>query len=234
MPPSQQPSYPPSVRFEAISEAWRIVTGNIGPWILATIIYLGLSMVVGGVVGGILGAVGLSPAFGAQSGAYSPAFIIGNLIQNIVSAVLGAYFTAGQVRMALNSIRHGTANLSDLFSGGDVFGSMLIAFVLFSIGSFVLMIPVMGVMFVGVSKTNNPAPLLVAVLITVVAMMFVSMRLYFIHFLIADRRLSAMEAIKTSWRGTAGHILSLLGFGLVLGFLTLLGIIVTCLLGTLI
>jgi hypothetical protein len=238
-PQQQQYAPPPAVRFEAISEAWRLVTRNMGTWVVATLVYLVTTFAFLIVLSLVLSAAGLAPPFGSRGGGgQRPEYLVGQLVQNVVSLFLTAFFTAGLWRMALKDIRGQTTGLSatvgDLFSGGDVLGKMTLALFLSQLAAGGAAIPGVVLIVLGTTGTLGLTALIPGILLAVVAASYVFLRLYLASGLVADRGLGGMDALRAAWAGMKGHVLSLFAFGTVLGVLIVVGTLLTCGLGSLV
>jgi len=186
-------SMPPSVRFEAIGEAWNIVKENLGTWAVVTLIYAVISIVISVAIQFALSGAGLLPPIDSQNSDFSAAYVIGYIINFVVTMALNAFFTGGLLRMAARAARGESVTIGDLFSASDVLLQMFLVSLLSALavylGLFLCLIP--GIL--------------------------IGIRLYFAPFLVADQRMGAIDAMKRSWAAIQGHGLNLFLFGLVAG-----------------
>ena len=119
------PPGPARVNLDVVGRAWEVLKSNLGLWVAAFLIYLVITF-------------GISMLFSMLSGNDSrstpnmPIMLIGNLIQ----FVIGQLLMGGLYRMAINQVRGGTPEFSDLFSVTDVLPALLIAAILTSLATF--------------------------------------------------------------------------------------------------
>lgn len=118
---------------------------------------------------------------------------------NFLFWVVQVVINIGLVKIALKFYDHKKADFADLYDHYPLFlnyflGSVLTGFIVM-IGLILLIIP--GIIF--------------------------SIRLQFVSYLIIDRNLGPVEAVKKSWNMTKNHIWDLFLFGLVIGLVNVLG-----------
>ncbi|HEV2472834.1 MAG TPA: hypothetical protein VGS41_09230 [Chthonomonadales bacterium] len=199
------------VRLEAIGEAWRLMTQEMGTWVLS-ILVTGLILVPVYLIFFTIGmAASFSPvmhptpmgAFPSAQAQVSGPAPLGVLIGYLYLFLMGCFLFAGLFRMAVRQVRGERINLADLFKARDVWLPFLGAYVLISIGTivgmFLLFIP--GLIVGGLTMLTYP--------------------------IIADRRIGtiaaiqeSMAALKSQWlMATAVYFLTTLVAGL--GFLAL-------------
>jgi hypothetical protein len=189
------------VRFETISEAWRLLQQQMGVWVGAMCVYLGVTLgiyAVGWIVllpifllvmphgdgPGFLGTLGMMGAFFA-------------LIIVVVAA--SSVMLAGLYRLAIKQVRGEPIALGDLFSAVDLAGPALL-----------------GTLLVGVA--------------TMIGAMFCIIPAYIVQGLlmltlpiIADRRIGPLDAMKESWNALKSDALMATLYMLVLPFVAGLG-----------
>src|SRR5215211_5323895 len=77
------PPQPPRIRFEAIGEAWQLFQKDAATWVISTLIYLIIIVVVGGMIGFALGLTGeiadRSRGIGDISGIAMPALSLAHI-----------------------------------------------------------------------------------------------------------------------------------------------------------
>lgn len=178
--PPQFTEYPradmrPRIRFEAIGEAWRFMTANLGIWVLASFltVVLTLLLFLPFYVMGIVKMIGMDqqrPDIGQIMSFYGLIFL-----SSILSGVGQSIGLAGMYNMALKQIQGYEISIKDYFPSGGVILSHVGAGLLIAlgtmVGSFFCYLP--GLLFAGLTMLTHP--------------------------IIAHRRLGAIEAMKTSW-----------------------------------
>lgn len=139
-----QPSRGPQISFDSISEAWKYLQPNLGPWIGATLIYA--------VVTGVFSA--LSP----KDSAGQPEIGAAYWMLSLLSFVSGQFLLGGLMRMAIHTVRTGRAEFGLLFSTFDVLPALLIAGILTPIASAIgfLLCIVPGLLLLGLFLFVNP------------------------------------------------------------------------------
>ncbi len=147
-------------------------------------------------------------------------------IKGIIQTVVSAFFTAGFCRMHIAAARHEPVNFGDMFSGGDRFAQIL----LLSAIEWVI-------------KLNGPVGLVggrfldwqVLGLIQLLVLgpaIYIALALAPSSYLVVDKRLNAIDAIKESFRITAGQKGQIFLFW-VLAVLLVIGGIIACCVGLL-
>jgi hypothetical protein len=180
--PDGVPPRKPEISFDAISDAWPVMISAFGVYAGATVI-----TAITGVLLGIYIQLFLTYDYQGNPELTGPGLLL----------LIGAGFimfilTAGMMRMAINHLRTGRANLGDMFSVIDVFPSLLLAAfllsIVFTIGCCLCCLP--GLLFNGLYLFVIP--------------------------LIVDQRMGPLNAMKTSWRTVAPQMWMALVFALVL------------------
>ncbi|MBX3118703.1 MAG: hypothetical protein KF784_06530 [Fimbriimonadaceae bacterium] len=161
------------VRLEVIGEAWNYYSKNFVPWILAGLIYLfvvgAIFFICYGLIFAILGTM-------LESAGGLAIFLTSGMIMAgfAIAMAAGAVIMGGATRMALNEIRGIKAEVGMVFSETGRIGDLIIAQLIIGIvGTFGMMccyIP--GFIWYGLTLLTVP--------------------------LIIDRKMSALDAIKTS------------------------------------
>ena len=168
---------PPKVRFEVIAEAWQLFTQQMGTWIMAVVIMVGIMMVP---IVVMMFAV-ILPIMAAASGNHDAgaAMGIGMLlimgVGMIVVAAVSIVLMAGMFRMAIKQVRGEPIQISDLWSATDVFwnllGGMFLVGLATAAGSMLCYLP--GLVVAGLFMLSIP--------------------------LIVDQKLGPIEAMSRSW-----------------------------------
>jgi uncharacterized membrane protein len=210
MPPQGQAyQQPPSVRFDAIGEAWNLVKQNMATWIVSMLLYSVIAGVLNGLVQFVLSLVGLLPPPGSQNPNFSSGYFVGMAISILASLGLSAFFTGGLLRMAAKQAKGQDIAIGDLFSASDV------------------LLPMLGVVLLTLLAVYAGA------LLCVVPGIIIGIRLYFAPFLVADQRMGAIDAMKRSWAAIQGHGLNLFLFAIVASLVSSLGLL-ACFVGILV
>src|SRR5215475_1444291 len=131
-----QPQYAPGVRWEWIGEAWKLFINAPATWIFMQLIAMALVVVA------ILPIFLIIGGFGAIArgvgGSASPLALLIIPVIFLVILLGGAYLTSGFYRTAIRQASGEAISVSDLFSGGDVFLSVLGYFILLSIAEAII------------------------------------------------------------------------------------------------
>ena len=159
-------------------------------------------IVLGGIRGGVVGAL-------TASGGADPMVInlingIGGLVNAIVSIVVQAYILGGVVQFALRVARGEKPPFNVVFSGGNFFGTMVGATMLYSFGvgfGFVLCIVPGVILYAG----------------------WVAYSAF-----IVDKRVGAVEALSMSWKATAPYRVNIIVYGLLSMLVGLAGVLACC------
>jgi hypothetical protein len=130
------------VNFGWIGEAFELFKANIAVWLVASIMVLVVTSVIGGIIGGIFGAASAmhgtvgqppfgsspygAPPFGGQRNPFNSGLPIGlNIGIQVVSLIYTSFLYGGIYRTAVKQVRGEMISVSDIFSGGSLFLSML-------------------------------------------------------------------------------------------------------------
>lgn len=188
---------PPRVRFDAISEAWNLLTKQMGAWVLATLIY---SVIVGGAMMFLYGiTIGAALIGGGSDGPNIGAMLVGFTAMMLAASVGAGFFLGGFQNMAQKQLRGEQIQVGDLFGAGYATMPMIGAYLLIglaaSFGSYLLVLPGM-----------------------LLASLWMLTGAY-----IVDRRMGAIEAMTASWNAIKGDMWSALGLYLVASLLASAG-----------
>lgn len=203
------PPGPAEVNFDVITKAWEILKPNMGVWVIAFLIYLGITFTISFIIGLITGGSqtvqiptgGVPGQFPASPATPNlPVLILSNLIQ----FVIGQFLLSGIYRMAIQQVRGRAPQLGAMFSVGDVLPSVLGAAILTTLATFagVLFCIVPGLLLSGLFMFTIP--------------------------LIVDRKLGAIDAMATSFNTLKSQMWMALAFALVIGLLSGAGILLCC------
>lgn len=167
--------------------------------------------------------------------------LIGLLIGGAVPIVLMGPMMCG-LNLALLKTRRGEPiEFGTLFKGFDYFGQAVIAAVLHTIPVIVIVVPAYILfyvfMFVGIAASGsngdpNPAALFGVMamfgifwLVVVAIIIIISIGFIFVYPLIVDRKLSAIDAIKLSFRAALSNFWRLLGMVLLTSLMSTVGVL---------
>ena len=169
--------------------------------------------------------------------------LVGILIGGAVPIVLMGPMMCGLNLAFLKARRGESIEFGTLFKGFDYFGQSVIASVLQTIPVLVIVIPAYILfyvfMFVSLAASSNsgggepnPAALFGVMamfglfwLVVVAIIIIISIGFLFVYPLIVDRKLSAIDAIKLSFRGALSNFWRLLGMVLLTSLMSAVGVL---------
>lgn len=166
----------PLVRFSAIGEGWEFFKARWGTWVLTGLLVLFLNGVIYTVVGAFFGKP-LPQGIGFRL-EVPPA---GRFVEAVLAAVLNGFLLGGMFRMACRQVRGYRISVTDLFGITDVFTELAIGSAIYG----------------GACCLLAPFGLIPAFILAGVWMFTIP--------LIVDARLTALEAIRRSWRTLKGE-----------------------------
>jgi uncharacterized membrane protein len=170
------------------------------------LIYFVVVIAASSLIGMVTGGGVQVPAGGQGAPSFNPLMM---LINQVLNTVVSAFFMGGIYRMAVNQVRGQAVSVGDMFSATDVFPAVLIASILTNIA------------------------IMIGLLLCIIPGLFVAGALMFTLPLIVDRRLSAIDAMSTSFNTLKGQAFSAFTFALVVGLVILAGAL-ACGLGVLV
>ena len=190
-----------SVNFDYISKAWELVRERLGTWVVATLIGFGIAFIVA--IGGAIYQVVMTSGVNANPNQRDIGALLGvvvvRFLSSIVSGLLTSFFLGGFYRMAFKQLRGQPTEVSDIFSGKDVFlpifGANLLMGFATGIGSLFCLLP--GLLLAGLWMFTIP--------------------------LIVDKGLGVFEAMGKSFEALRPHMWSALGYYFVLAIVASLG-----------
>ena len=126
-------SYPPrKVNFGWISEPWQLFSANAGIWLLAVCVTMLVPFLVSFLVGLAVGFSGGMPSPSSSSSPFSPSSLSGglpplvNISLRIFTLVWNSFFYGGIYLIAVKQVKGELISVGDIFSGGPLFGKMLL------------------------------------------------------------------------------------------------------------
>ena len=217
-----QPQYAPGVRWEWIGEAWKLFTNAPATWIFMQLI--AIAMVVVAILPIFLIIGGFGAIARGMGGSASPLALLIIPVIFLIILLGGAYLTSGFYRTAIRQARGEAISVSDLFSGGDVFLSVLGYFILLGIAEMIvgLIISIPAYIVEALSPLTSLAGSLVRLMI-IGPLLFALPQ-------IVDGRAGVIDSIRASLKLTQTNLLTYMLFAVVMGLLGLSGII-ACIVG---
>lgn len=187
---------------EALSLGWQAFSANFAIGTLAALIYFAITLVTG----------------------FIP-------IVSIVAPILvGTPLLAGLLYCGVLAVDHARGSqrpivIDDLFSTFRVnYGHAVLYGLLWTIAVLA------GVVVLGIGAAvmvpqleDQPALIVLAVLVMLVPLVYLSLRLFFGYQYLADKRATAIEAFSSSWQATRGQVLPLLGLAFLITCIYLAG-----------
>jgi hypothetical protein len=240
-PPPQGPSGPdgeplPWSPGEVLGEAWEIVKVHWAVLIFAPLVV----MVLAGLPSGILNQIPVKGVFN---------IVAVRLMAMVIQVLLGAFFEVGLARVFITAARREIPDIGAIFQGGASFARMLGVQVVMTILSLTLMAVSLGPAVVlaageiGLDAIADPTLLLsrlrhlgpnpfialcIGMLMLVPLSVFLTMRLSFAEYYIADTDRGPFEALGASWTALRGNMLGLCGYLILVFFLTIGGLMMCC------
>jgi hypothetical protein len=187
---------------QAINTGWELFKANIGVVLVGVIIYFGISFAMSFVISLVISLIQAA----IQQAGMDPDVMLAivfsiQFVFQIGVVLIDTYLMLGLIKLMLNVARGGPeqAQITDVFSGGSVLlkgiGAQLLLGLVVMLGFLLLFVP--GIIL--------------------------SLGLSFTIYLVVDRQLGPIEALKESWRITDGHKVNLFLFGLVAALVMLAG-----------
>lgn len=138
----------------------------------------------------------------AVSGVWSSRYPIRTTIFSIVFWFVSVVISIGLIKISLNLVDGGEAGFDDLYAHWHLVWKYLLTQV------------VVGVIVV------------IGVILLIIPGIIFGIKLQFAPYLVIDKNLGPLAAIKASWALTRGSVVNLFLFGILIGLIYLLGIIV--------
>ncbi len=126
------------------------------------------------------------------------------IVAQIVNLVVASFFAGGYVKFVLNIARGNAYSIGDIFSETKLFGKMLV-------GRFLVQLAV-----------------LIGTMLCVIPGIIVGLGLSQTNYLIVDKGMEPIDAMKESWRLTDGQKVNFLLWGFIAGGIGLLGVLACC------
>jgi hypothetical protein len=199
-------------------------------------------LVIGLVIGGNIFAIllqivlNIGPALFQGQQAPGPTEILIGVVILVLMAIGSVWLSLGQMIGLIRIARGQPASFSDLFSGGPYIISFILASLLYVICTYLaigaMLIP-FGILAYFIGGGGQDAGtiglILVAVVVLLVFVMFVTARFYLYAYTLVDKRRGTFEGIidclTTSYRITQNNALSVLGLVIVASIVGFLGLL---------
>lgn len=208
---------------DTLSASWKAFTNAWAPLVFAPLL-VGLVLAIPMVV--IVG-IFIAPALGnLQQLAITlqdPTLNASMLGWNVVSLPIYAFIQPGIIKMRLCASRNEAVQFGDLFSGGSVFGSMLVVQLLLA-GPGIL-VGVLGVIgrFANVPILTAASNLL-SNLVLLALLILQALGLVFAEYLVVDKKQGAIDALKGSLALASGDRGSVFGYFVVVALIAIGGL----------
>jgi hypothetical protein len=137
----------PKVRFDAIGEAWRLFSAQMGVWIPSLLVVLVISLALSIGLSLLVGmAFGLGTFWAPkQAVGFSLMAIIGQMAASLISGVFTYALTGGLFKMAIRQSRGETIQVGDIFGALDralpLIGAYLLTTILIYVGMLFCVLP---------------------------------------------------------------------------------------------
>lgn len=199
-----------------IGRSFEVFKANMGPMLLATLIYFGVIFALG-----LFGAI---PFIG--------------LLFSLASWIIGGPLLGGFYHVVLQAARRRPVNPGEVFIGfSERFGQLFLGQIVPGLLVAACMVPIAVVFFIGAfpalqsqqePSTGAVIATGVAALILMPVIIWLSMNWLFTLLLIVDKRLDFWTAMKTSWRQVMRHWWTLFGLSIVVGLISMAGLLACC------
>lgn len=223
---------PGKIRFdECLTKAWECFQKNWGLCVVASLIFFALSMIVQ--TPAQFAQVLLEKFTGHGSSAEPWMAISAGIVFFFFWAVgsgVSAILSAGFMIFFIEALKTGKTNIDHLFSGfrASVWIQLLLAMAAWMaavlILTFILLMP--GVFLSSVMKSN--VPILLAVLLLIIPVLYLSVSLGFVFPFIVDRKVGAREAIITCVKTVHRQWFAAFGLLILVGLIAASGLILCC------
>lgn len=143
-PYSQAPFAPPQaprgrVSLDVIGEAWRLLSPNLGNWILAMVLFFGVRF-------GISVFQNIIQQTAGRGSSFTPFMIAFTVLMQVVSWVVMQCLLGGLAKLAIATVRTGRAELSEMWSVSNVWVSLALSSLLQGLFYLLALIPAIGVL----------------------------------------------------------------------------------------
>ena len=152
-------------------------------------------------------------------------------MMSIVFWVLQIWLQLGQAMVMLDVARGRPINLSKLFAGGPflrdaIFATLILMLIMGGVAAVLIGIPVGVGLAITQSGEGAAVGAGIGVALAGIPIIMITLALFQYQFLIVDRRLGAVDSLRTSYEITRGNKLTLLLLGVVLAAISIAAILV--------
>lgn len=220
---------------DQLSQGYELFKADMGNCIVVALLYLfipgGINQALGLMLNLAVGGVG-NP--GGGNNAAVGVMIGGQFLIMVVQFLVQVFFDAGATLYFLNIIRRRPAQVGDLFAGGPYFLTLALNRIVLGLLCVLPYLPGGAVIGVGAVVGGDAGPIIIGVgALLVLIGIGVGIYLFAIFWphcwLIVDRNLPGLTALKTSPHLTSGNRGSIILMGLLYGLLIFAGTLACCL-----
>jgi hypothetical protein len=209
---------------EILSRCWLVFTTNIGV-VLAAVAALIAPAFIFGASGAAIDIVGQSMSGNAQT-----ALQFVGLGNSILQQLVTLFLTLGAVRIFIHVTRGQEASAAMIVGEGRAFLPAIAAQLLIGLALVVSLSPglaAFGAAAAGLMGLETAMLMFMGnVFVIILPWMILGIGLQFVQYVIVDRGVGPIDAIRESWRLTDGYKMTIFGINLLAG---ILGLLVTCL-----
>ncbi len=155
-----------------------------------------------------------------------------SLVVYLVTVVLGVVMGIGMIKVYLKVFDGQPASLKDLFLHYKLFLKFILAQIVAGLVGAVAVAPfILTILFIFATDTIRVQNALfgffdgILIIASVLFIFYIGMRLMFVQYLVVDKELGPVAAVKGSFAITKGHVMSLLGFGVMSFLVAILGVL---------
>ena len=145
----------------------------------------------------------------------------------IPTVILGVIMGIGMIKIYLKVFDGESASIKDLFLHYKLFFKFILAQLVAGSVSILAFLPL--ALSVGLLVAiNNSVVWIIGSVVILACLLFIvhiSLRLMFVQYLVVDKELGPVAAVKGSFAVTKGHVMSLLGFGAMSFLVAILGVL---------
>lgn len=209
---------------QAISSSWQVFKSNWKFLYQAYVLVLLVNIVLripSGVANTIIENAGSGAALA----------ILVSLVFSLILGIVTLLLNAGLIKIHADVIRENKTQLSELYTHKEYIIPLFVASLLVGLGFmlvFSVLIALAAIVGFLLWSSNQAAALgigSIIIALTIVGVIYWSIRLQFMAYLVVDQDLPPLEAISKSFAITKGHLGALLLFGLAVFVLNLIGVL---------
>jgi hypothetical protein len=214
---------------DVLSRTWEIYKAQLGMVILGFFAILafniGASFIMQAVIA-VVTAVANDPIV----------VVLVQFVLQIAIWIAQVWLGLGQIRLYLNIARGQRAEFTDLFTGGPYVLTVILGTLLISLITTAVLLPFAAPPLIAWFATNDANVTLIAGLVSgvigVPVLIFIGLSLFMFQYVVVDRNMGVMDALRTSWQIMSGNRLWMFVYGII-GFFLYLGGLLACCVGAL-